>query len=809
MLNLREYRKNPVRLSELLPWAALIAEGVVLNKDGSFQQTIAYRGPDLNSATEEELLVASSHLNNILKRFDSGWALFFEAIREEIKEYPGSEWEHPLPYLIDQERKEAFLQSPRFYSKYYLTFSYLSPSDTTKRLLGRFINDSTSTNQGMERYLEQFQQKVVRASDLLTRQFTEVSLLNSEETLTYLHQTASPNFHRVCVPEIPMYLDSLLSDSPLITGTEPKLGDEYLGVIGILGFPGFSLPGMLDALNHLSFSCRWTSRFIPLDKGSSRKELEEYKRKWFAKRKSIAALIKELLTKEEAALSDSDALRKAEDVDEALLELGGEEVAFGFFTSNVVVTDPLRDALLSKVRAIESVINSCGFVTKRESFNSVEAWLGSIPGNTRPNVRRPLVNTRNVTHLFPGASSNWEGQRFNRHLKSESLLVGETSGSTPFYFSNHVNDVGHCMILGPTGSGKSTFLNFIAVQFLRYPGAQIFIFDKGRSAETMTLGVGGKFYDVAGASNLTLQPLREIQNEDERAWAQEWLLQLMEAEGISHNPMIKRSLWDALTSLATTPFHQRTLFGLSVLLQDDALRKGLFSYTHQGPYGAILDGSEDTLTTSFWQCFETEVLMETPSIVFPVLSYLFHRIERTFDGRPTLLILDEAWLFLDNRQFAGKIREWLKTLRKKNVSVVFATQSLADVDKSSIALLLKESCPTRIFLPNPGALQEEASKFYERFGLNKRQQEIVAYATPKEDYYYSSPLGNRLFTLKLNGLALAYCGGASKERQALLSSIKATATTQEEFNSQFLLATSLSEASEALAKLYTAQRMVA
>lgn len=791
MFNLREYRRNPEKLSELLPWAALIEDGVVLNKDGSFLSTLAYRGPDLDSATQEELIVASSHLNNILRRFGSGWALFFESQRSEITIYPNSEWEYPLPYLIDIARQEVFEKTPHYFSNYYLSFVYLPPTDSSKRILSQFIHDKGSSSHGYERHMEEFQQKVARASDLIARQFTEVKILKSDDLLTYLHSTISLNRHSVRTPETPMYLDSILTDSALTTGTEPKLGDEYLGVVGVLGYPGTSQPGMLDALNHLSFPIRWTSRFLPLDREEARKELEEYKRKWFAKRKSINSLLKELLTKEETLLTDSDAIHKAQDVDEALLELGAEHVSYGFFTSNIVVTDKDRETLVTKLRSIEQIVNGCGFVTKRENFNAVEAWLGTIPGNTRPNVRRPLLNSLNVTHLFPGASSDWAGQLQNRYLKAPPVFVAETNGSTPFYFSHHVEDVGHTMVLGPTGAGKSTFLNFLAVQFLRYDRSQIFIFDKGRSAETMTLGVGGDFFELAGETHLSFQPLRDIHQDEERSWAHEWVLQLVEAEGVTLNPQIKRLLWDALTSLASAPMYQRTLFGLTILLQDEALRKALFPFTHQGPHGHLLDGTEESLSSSFWQCFEMELLMETPSVVFPTLSYLFHRLEKRFDGRPSLLILDEAWLFLDHPQFGAKIREWLKTLRKKNVSVIFATQSLSDVDRSSISHAIKESCPTRIFLPNAGALQEEAAKFYERFGLNKRQIEIIAYARPKHDYYYTSPLGNRLFCLAMDAFSLAYCGGASKERQALIRTLKNDSSDVVAFNTAFLNALNL------------------
>jgi type IV secretion system protein VirB4 len=154
-----------------------------------------------------------------------------------------------------------------------------------------------------------------------------------------------------------------------------------------------------------------------------------------------------------------------------------------------------------------------------------------------------------------------------------------------------------------------------------------------------------------------------------------------------------------------------------------------------------------------------------------VLGYLFHRLEERFDGRPTLLILDEAWVFLDDPAFAARIREWLKTLRKRNVAVVFATQSLSDIAGSSIAPALIESCPSRIFLPNDKALEPQEREVYGRFGLNERQIGIIARATPKRDYYYQSRKGNRLFELGLGPVALAFCGASSKQDHALIDRV--------------------------------------
>jgi type IV secretion system protein VirB4 len=330
------------------------------------------------------------------------------------------------------------------------------------------------------------------------------------------------------------------------------------------------------------------------------------------------------------------------------------------------------------------------------------------------------------------------------------------------------------MVIGPTGAGKSVFLTMMALQFLRYKDAQVFIFDKGESFLAATLGVGGGFYELGlNKRSLVFQPLAKIDIETERVWALEWLQGLLANEKIIVTPEVKQTLWEALSGLAEVPLEQRTLTGLSALLQNNVLRQALHSYTLHGPFGQLLDADHEEPCNLAWQCYEMEELMSMPSIVAPILSYLFHRLEKYFTGKPTLLILDEAWLFLDHPVFASKIRDWLKSLRKQNVSVVFATQSVEDALNTSIAATLLESCPARILLPNDRVLEPEVKMAYTRLGLNPRQLQILATATPKQQYYYQSRLGNRLFSLNLGQIALAFCAASSKEDRAKIKKIVA------------------------------------
>lgn len=787
MLDFRQHRKVPDRLTDVLPWAALVDDGVVLNKDGSFLSVIEYRGPDLDSSTDDELTIKSHQLNEILRRYSSGWAFFTEARRESVDEYPESLFPEPVSALIDVHRQVSFRANPRFESRYFLSLQYLPPRETTTKLASLFFANKHTEGINYDKILSDYRTETERTLKLLERIYPYVARLEGDELLTYLHSTISTKAHVVRVPENPMYLDAVLADTPFLGGSFPKLGDKHLCVVGLLGFPTMSKPGILDIVNHLPIEYRWVSRFISLDKIHAKKLLESFQRKWFAKRKSVVSVVKELLLKEESINTDSEAVQKAEDATNALLSLGTDGLSFGYFTGTFVLKHSNEAVLRSLVSELEKAINGAGFVSKIETINAVDAWLGTIPGNPRNNVRQPILHSWNLAHLFPGASAVWSGTKWNKHLNAPALLVADTSGSTPFRLSTHVGDVGHTLILGPTGSGKSTLLGVMEAQFLRYPNAKVYIFDKGQSALPLTTAVGGDFYNLGADDNgLSFQPLAQVDDELDRQWAHDWLCGIAEKENVVVTPEIKRAIWNALVSIASSPERQRTLHALTVFIQDKTLRAVFEPYTQSGPYGRILDNDTESLSSGTWQCFEMEKIMETPAIVAPVLSYLFHRLDQCFDGSPTLLVLDEAWLFLDHPAFASKIREWLKTLRKKNVSVIFATQSLSDVETSPISPTLKEACFTKLFLPNSVALQPDASRFYTNFGLNERQIEILAYAIQKRDYYYTSPEGNRLFELNLDPLTLAYCSGASKERSQLVLELRKAAKSTAEFNVLFL-----------------------
>lgn len=770
---LDEARRRPASLADHLPWAALVAPGVVLNKDGSFLTALRVRGPDLESSTEADLMAVRARLNNALKRLGAGWCLHVEARRRPADPYPAQAPAAPAALLVDAERRALFETAEAAYeTDVRLALTWLPPADETRRLERMLFDGLARAGRDWRTDLEAFRREADTLFDLVADALPEAERLDDAALLTWLHACASPRAHRVTPPETPMFLDAALADAALTGGIHPRLGEAWLKVVSVRSLPAGTRPGLLDALSALPFEYRWTARWIALDKAGGEREITRLRKRWFAKRKGLGVLLREAITKEETPLLDTDAAGKTEECDGALAALGADACAYGYLTLTVALLDPDAERAAEKARAVERVLNAQGLVARTEDLNAVEAWLGGLPGEPYADVRRPLVSTLNLADLLP-VSAVWAGPETDTGLAGPPLAVARTSGSTPFRLVLHVGDVGHAMVVGPTGAGKSALLAFLALQWFRYPDARVVFLDKGRSARAATLAAGGAWRALEPGGEIALQPLARVDDPGERAWAADWIESAAAKAGLEVTPGRRAEIWGALSALAEAPVEQRSLTVFSALVQDPAVAAALEPLTLKGAHGSLLDGAASTLVETPFDTFELETLMATPTALAPVLSALFHELERGFDGRPTLLVLDEAWLFLDDTAFAARIRAWLKTLRKRRVAVVFATQSLEDVATSSIAASLIESCPTQVFLPNPRALEPTSAALYQGFGLNRRQLELIAFAPPKRAYYWRQPQGRRLFDLKLSGVALALCAAAAPDDQALIDRILA------------------------------------
>src|SRR5829696_5436802 len=779
MLALKQYRSRKRGFSDLLNSAAMVEDGIVLNKDGSLMAAWSYDGPDTESATALERDHLSAQLNAILARLGTGYMLHVDAIRTPAVSYPSPDrsfFPDPITRLIDDERRQHFQSAGIFFeSRHVLVLTYNPPDLRASKVASMMY---TETGGRRETYADTVLRTFRRTCEEIERALDNVfrvERLGAEEVtdedgrtvifdrfLQHLNFCITGDDHPIALPPIPMYLDAMLG-TEFVSAITPMVGDKYVLAVAIDGLPSTSHSGILNVLDQLAILYRWSTRFIFLDQIDAEKHLAKERRKWAQKTRSFMNQV----FNPQGGVVNQDSVQMVAEVEAAMAEAASNLVAYGYYSSNVILYGRDLQQVEYDAQAVRKELQRIGFSARIETINTTEAYLGSLPGHGVQNIRRPMIHTLNLADMLP-INAVWAGRTVNPcpfyPPESPPLMQVATTGSTPMRVNLHSGDVGHTCIFGPTGSGKSTLLGLIAAQFRRYPEAQVFAVDKGRSILPLTLAVGGKHYDIGSADGaLAFCPLGSIETDADQAWGAEWVSTLVELQNVTLTPELRNEIQRAL-NITRQSKAAKTLSDFRTTLQSKELREAIEPYTMEGPFGALLDSETDTLSFEAYQTFEIEELVTMGDrIVVPVLLYLFHRMERRLDGAPSLFIIDEAWVALGHPTFRGKIREWLKVLRRANCAVVLATQSLSDATTCGIVDVIKESCPTKIFLANFAAREEGAVEFYTQFGLNERQIDIIATATPKQHYYLVQPEGRRLFDLALGPVELSFLGVSGKD----------------------------------------------
>lgn len=784
----KEYRDNAEGLTDLLRYSTPISDGVLLGKGGELIAGFFYRGTDTESATNAELESIAARLNSAMTRFGSGWMLHIDAIRGSAIGYPAlGDFTSPVTRLMDEERRVQYNQEAGHYeSRYALVLTYLPPSRLESKAKAMMYDESDDVSvtkrtvhddvlQKFERTINETQAQLGTIFETISRMrchevVNEIdgSTVIVDDLLGYLHYCVTGISQNILAPKAGVYADSIIASQDFTGGNHPKIGAKHIRAISIEGFPSASVPGILGALNMLPISYRWSSRFIFLESEEGKNILDRYRKRWKQKVRGL----KDQMMNTNTGTVDADSLGMMVDAESAMSEASSGLVRFGHYTSVVLLMDEDRDAIEESVTECLTLIRNLGFTARKEDVNAVEAYLGSLPGHGYENVRRPILHSLNLVHLIPTTAA-WPGPVRNAcpfyPKNSPPLFYAASSGNAPFRVSLHVGDVGHTLILGPTGAGKSTLLEFIQAQHFRYPSAKVFKFEKGYSSFVLCNATGGTYYDIGGENQqYSFCPLARIDKPTERIWAEGYIETLLALQGFKVLSEHRNLIRDALILVGKSAPDRRSMTDFVASIMHPGIQAALEPYTLGGDNG-MLDATEDNMRFGRYQVFEMEHLMNMgEKHVVPVLLYLFRCIERQLDGSPVLLILDEAWLMLNNPLFQDKIKEWLKVMRKANCSVVFATQSISDVGNSPIRDVIYESCLTKFLLPNTEARTNEGCfQQYKLIGLNDRQIDMLSHATPKRDYYYMSSMGRRMFRLGLGAVNLAFVGASGKEDVAL------------------------------------------
>lgn len=780
-----EARRKAVGVPDLLMYASLIDDGVMLLQNGALMACWSYRGPDLSSSTYEEMDNISRQLNGLLK-LGSNWMIHCDAIRSYAPGYPDEGYfPDTATRLIDLERRGQFMQEGEHLSSdYYLTLTYLPPVEKEERMKGYAFSSPDGPRHGVaEQVLKYFKDKVASFDVMFALILRGKRLKRTEETDHFgnpLYYDEQLRFVRRCVqgedfkfalPEIPAYLHDMIGAIDLLAGVSPRIGKRHIGVVAIDAFPSYSMPGFLSVLDALPFEYRWNTRAVLHDPEDARPILESRFKKWKGMERGF---LDQLLGKKNGRINEF-ASHQAGDNQQAISVAASGDVLFSWYSSNVILLDEDKDRLGENRKQVVKALKNAGMGARIEDLNAVEAWLGTLPGDGNRNPRRFYLHTLNIADSLP-ISAIWPGEKECPSAlmppNSPPLLMASSTGATPYAFNVHVGDLGHFVMFGPPGSGKSTALALIAAQWFRYRDARVIVFDKGYSTYVLNQASGGTFYDLMGESNaITFCPLADLETSATRAWACGYIETLVSMNGLPVDPEVRNAINDAIQKMSRSK-DSRSLWEFVSTVQHRGVRDAMKDFTSEGACGALLDARTDSLRHSRFTVFEMGALLGSGDssgnsansrALVAVLLYLFENIRRQMDGTPTMILVDEGWAYLKFKQFRDKFGEWLREMRKMNAVVGLATQSLSDVQDSDISNLIRDTVATYLILANSGARNENSQEIYRTFGLNDREILNVATMTPKKDYYVTSADGKRTISFGIGEVAMSFVGVSSFE----------------------------------------------
>lgn len=787
----QEFREKRSGFPDMLRYDRPLKNGIMLGKGGELICTYRYRGPDIDCSSINERAYLRTRTASTIVSMKPGWMIHVTALRYESMGYPDEGYfPDQVTLAIDEERRQQYSSEGSHHeNEYFITFTYL-PDTIYLNKLKEFAYDTdkssnVSDDKAQEKIIEHFERTLLDyvssieggLSDKLTRLVPKKkhdTLTNRgiwyDEQMSYIHECISGIRQPIRLPSsvIACGADYIMGSYEYFGGIKPRIGNNGIRVIAVETLPeeGTSF-AMLDVLNKLPIQYRWTTRWIARDQEKVKAEVSRIRSKW---RQKIHGFIAEFTGKKTGAIN-TDALAMSLDAEAVLNDINGGLVAYGNWTSTIVLFH--EDIQYLDTLAIYTLkqIRNCGFTGRIEEVNSNEAYLGSLPGHGYENVRMPMIHSLNVADLLP-LSSTWQGQSENKcefykkfypaNVSVPPLMFGTSTGGTPYMVVLHNGDIGHTFMAGPTGSGKSTKLAMLANSHFRYPRAKVYAFDKGESLLASCLGSGGYHYsfmdDDAINGDIGFAPFAHINRLSERTWATDYVLDLLMLNNITTTMDLRDEIRRAINVMSKMPAELRTFTTLATIVQTTTIRQVLNFYESEGAQG-ILNKKSDNFKLNHFNVFEIEKLMDQSQEHFiPVLLYIFRIIERNLDGSPTMIIFDEGWLALQFEVFIEKLKEWLKVLRKANALVVFATQEIQDVANSPIASTIFSACQTKILLPNSEANSEENMKLYKNIGLTEREVELLTYATPKRDYFFKSPAGRRMYQMELGPIALAFVG---------------------------------------------------
>lgn len=724
-----EASAREISSAEFIPYQYHWDKETIFTKSGEMLQVVKVDGFAFETADDEDVDVRKMVRNSLLKSLAEGtFALWFHTVRRRQSVYPGGAMPDGFAKMMDEMWKKKHHSRDSYVNELYITVVRKEEKTGAAKIENIIKNiaaksdEKTQTKQYQEAHKE-LHEAVYRV--LATLKDYKARLLTIKETdfgpvsepLEFLFSLINVcDSQPVVVPT--MDLARYLPVNRLYFGSNAieikRNGDtRFAAIVSIKEYGPATAAGMLDAFLQLPME------FVICQSFS------------FENRQ---AKIAQMQTKQRRMRAAEDkAVTQVEEINQAFELAVSGAVAFGEHHLSVMCIEDSVPALEKIVSMAVAELVNLGIHPVREKMMLEQTFWAQLPGNFPFISRKATIHTQNLAGF--ASLHNYPVGRIAGNHWGHAVSVFNTTSGTPYFFNFHLRDVGHTTIIGPTGAGKTVLMNFLVAQAQKFK-CRTFMFDKDRGADIFVRALGGKYSIIDPGKWCGFNPLQLPDTMENRTFILDWLVALLSVyeEPVTSEDMMR--MQDAVEGTFKLRKEDRKLrniapfFGLE---GPGTLASRMRIWHSGGQYERVFDNDIDVIDFSKDRMFGFEMgkVLADKRILAPVLLYLFHRVNLSLDGTPTLIVLDEAWALIDNKIFASKIKDWLKVLRKLNGMVVFATQSVEDAANSSISDTLLQQTATQIFLPNPKA----TSAYRTAFMISEREFNLLKNTDPGSRFF--------------------------------------------------------------------------
>ena len=751
--------KTDNSLASVVPYGSFTSEGEVYLRGRGLMVGFEFRGLPLESSSKAQLIGATDRMVEAMRHLGTVDMLQAQFYRLPHLAYPDREFPSGAARLIDDERRSQFDAEIywRMLSRLFVTTQVESVAQSHIRSA---LFGSGDWNPHVDHILQRFRERVKAFQDALGGTI-DLRRLNAEETFRDLILAVTGRDFPARLPAGRVRLNEVIASERWYGGVAPWMGELHLRPVCITAYPVATMPPMLAGLLRNPGLLTVSARFICLDPVDTQDALKLERIFWVREAQgSMFDMVLHALHVERRKSLHQDAEQQVAEVDEAMSAAAGG-MPFGWCTITAVIKDTDPERANARARAVVKDLSAMGLTARGEDANAVEAVQGTWPGDGWSNVRRPLVTAGNFAELTLPVE-HWPGTPFVDspfyEKDTQVPLACGGSGKEPFYPPTHIGGVSNQLIIGPSGTGKSALLGAMVAATTGLPHAQIVWLDLDYSSFVLAHALRATYIELAADNASPLAPLRHLDDENGVGWLFDWFTRLFQRWGLYLNEIQAADLTSALE--LAKDLNIRTLGIFATLIQDPRLRGVLANYIMGGKWGHIFDGEAvfPPLGSGAVVVYEMRGLVALGErAAAPATELILRGAEMVMGTHPTFIYVDEAWRMLSDEVSRDWLYDAIRTFRKRNAGITLATQSLTEISNSPYRDLLLESCPGKIFLPNPEATGAYVQEAYLKLGLSEREIEIVARAAPRREYFFHSVAGRRLFTPNLGPIALRLC----------------------------------------------------